>query len=210
MYQDEVVVYYSDQRDPKHGQKLAHQTSTDLLRWGSVINDAAFANYTQRPGMITVAELGNGKWITSFEVGFANNGPAAPYAVHYKIANSPLEFGNAPAILLQATDGTIPSACPYVVWTPVGGPDGTIVLSDGTYDELFLNTKNGDPKAWVKVPSGHGVGYSRALRVMPDESVILVVNGGMYADSNTTVTAGEYRVPGPNPHKDTISACSKH
>lgn len=201
------MVYYSDQRDPLHGQKLAHQTSTDLVNWGPVVNDVALANYTLRPGMTTVAELGNGKWILTHELGNAPN-PTAPYAVHYRIADSPLEFQSAPEYLLQATDGTISSAGPYVVWTPAGGPNGTIVVSDSTYSELFLNNAYGDSNEWIFTPTGKGISYSRALQVLPNESQVMIVDGGLYAGINTSVTLGNFLVPGPESNEDTISACN--
>ncbi len=56
-YDNQLVVYYSDQRDPLHGQKLAHQTSSDLVNWGPVVNDAAYTEYLARPGMTTVAYI---------------------------------------------------------------------------------------------------------------------------------------------------------
>lgn len=59
-----VLVHYSDQRDPNYGQKLAHQDSKDLINWGGYINDVTFKNYTLRPGMITMAQMGNGKWVS--------------------------------------------------------------------------------------------------------------------------------------------------
>jgi hypothetical protein len=48
-------MFYSDQRDwPAHGQKLAHQESTDLKEWGPVVNDVAYLNSTLRPGMTVI------------------------------------------------------------------------------------------------------------------------------------------------------------
>ncbi|PQE08226.1 hypothetical protein CJF32_00011237 [Rutstroemia sp. NJR-2017a WRK4] len=202
-HEDQFAVYYSDQSDPKHGQKLAHRTSTDLRRWSGTIDDVANANYTLRPGMITISQIGNGKWMCSYEVALwttaDGNNDVAPYATHYKIADSPFEFGSVDEYLLQSTDGGISSAGPYTVWTPAGGPNGTIVVSDSTYDNLFLNTQNGLPGHWLNATSGHGVGYTRELRVMPGNGgkTVLVLNGGMYAQSVTRMTAGDYIVPGP-------------
>ncbi|GHC94358.1 hypothetical protein GCM10010309_79710 [Streptomyces violaceochromogenes] len=36
-----LIVYYSDQRDPDHGQKIVHQVSTDARTWGPVVDDVA-------------------------------------------------------------------------------------------------------------------------------------------------------------------------
>jgi len=195
MYEGELGVFYSDQRDPKHGQKIAHQTTADLVNWGEVVNDAAEANYTLRPGMATIAEMGNGKFIFSYELGFAPEDPiSAPYAVHYRIADSPFEFDQAEAMLLKATDGTIPSSGPITIWTPAGGPNGTVITSDSVHSELFINHWYGDPSAWVKVASGQAVGYTRDLLIMPNTTgeVILVTNGGIYNGINTKVTCGEW------------------
>ncbi len=192
VYDDQLTVYYSDQRDPLHGQKLAHQSTRDLVHWGPIVNDVAYANYTLRPGMTTVARIGNGKYMLSYELAFAAE---VPYAVHYRIADNPLEFDTAESHLLKSQDGTIPAACPYTVWTPAGGPHGTIVVSDGTYEEVFINRENGHPHAWIKVPSGKGVAYSRSLTVMSEKNVVLFLNGGLYGAENTTVTVGEWKIP---------------
>jgi hypothetical protein len=53
-YEGTMGMFYSDQRDPLHGQKLAHQESDDLKNWGPVINDVAYLNYTVRPGMTVI------------------------------------------------------------------------------------------------------------------------------------------------------------
>jgi len=200
-YDNQVNVFYSDQRDPAYGQKLAHQSSGDLTSWGDVVNDVAYANYTQRPGMITMAQIGNGKWMCSYEVGLWPD-ESAPYATHYKIADSPLEFGSVGDNELKTPEG-ISSAGPYTVWTPAGGPSGTIVVSDSTYDQFFLNTQNGDPGAWKNVSSqGHGVGYTRSLRVLPGNGgkTVQVYNGGMYGSNMTEFTVGDFIVPGPPGH----------
>ena len=55
-----------------------------------------------------------------------------------------------------------------------------------SYNQLFLNMQNGDPGAWKEVPSGHGVGYTRYLHVMPGQG-----------EKATEVSAGDFVVPGP-------------
>ncbi len=52
-----VGVFYSDQRDPLHGQKLAHQESTDLKTWGPIVNDVAYKTYTGQPGMTVISYI---------------------------------------------------------------------------------------------------------------------------------------------------------
>lgn len=158
--------------------------------------------------MTIVAQMGNGKYILTYELGPEPH-PGSRYPVHYRIADSPLEFENVTDYRLQAQDGTVPNSGPYVVWTPAGGPNGTLVVSDGKYSELFLNTKNGDPDAWTKVTTGLGISYTRALQVMRNSSVILVVDGGLYGGRNTSVTAGEFVIPGAGTSLDANAVCNK-
>jgi len=63
LHRDRLICYYSDQRDPKYGQKISHQASTDLRRWGPVVTDAVGTDYSQRPGMATVAQVRHSMWI---------------------------------------------------------------------------------------------------------------------------------------------------
>ncbi|RFU26106.1 hypothetical protein B7463_g10230, partial [Scytalidium lignicola] len=91
IYEDNMVCYYSDQRDPAHAQKLVHVTSTDLKAWSSVVNDVAYATYGDRPGMTTVAHIeSTDKYIMTYEYCGSANCQA-----YYKVANSPLNFGSA-------------------------------------------------------------------------------------------------------------------
>ena len=77
LHKNKLICYYSDQRDPNFGQKLAHQTSTDLRTWGPVVNDATGTTYAERPGMTTVAQLSGHLWIMTYEFG-APVDPANP------------------------------------------------------------------------------------------------------------------------------------
>lgn len=63
-----LTVFYSDQRDPAHGQKLVHQTTTNGLTWGPVVNDVRYSNYTLRPGMPVIAEMQDGRYIMTYEL----------------------------------------------------------------------------------------------------------------------------------------------
>ena len=67
MWQGKIIVYYSDQRDPAHGQKLVRQISSDLLTWGHPVDDVAYSTYDFRPGIATVAEMPFGQYIMTYE-----------------------------------------------------------------------------------------------------------------------------------------------
>lgn len=62
VYEDTLIVYYSDQRDSNYGQKLVHQETTDLYNWSDVIDDVTYPTYTDRPGMPIVTQLPNGSY----------------------------------------------------------------------------------------------------------------------------------------------------
>jgi hypothetical protein len=175
VYNNQLVVYYSDQRDPSYGQKLVHQVSTNGVTWGSVVNDVAVSPYSARPGMTTVAQMGNGDYIMTYEYGGSPNGN---YAVYYKISANPLDFGSATGIPLKTTGGITPTSSPYVVWMPTGGTNGTLVVSANSTGELFLNTQAGAANTWTEIPSNVTAGYSRGMVPLSDGHSLEVFSGG--------------------------------
>lgn len=181
-----------------------------MLTWSDPVNDAAAKNYTLRPGMTSIDKMGNGKYIFAYEVDKVTGVPSyAHQPIHYRIADSPFEFDSATEHMLTSTDGTVASSAPQTIWTPAGGPNGTIIVAGSHEEAFFLNTAYGDPSQWVKVVSGHGVGYSRSLQIVPgtDNKVVLVFNGGSWQDGPKQVSAGDYLVPGPGSSMDTLSSC---
>ncbi|KAF1916490.1 hypothetical protein BDU57DRAFT_529548 [Ampelomyces quisqualis] len=185
-YKNTLIHYYSDQRDnATHGQKMVHQTTKDLKTWGPVIDDVAYPKYTDRPGMPTVALLPNGKYIMAYEYG---GGPAITtsyqFPVYYKIVSDPEKFGPAIGISLKATDGTIPSGSPYVVWSPVGGKNGTVIVSAHSGGDIFINKANGEGP-WKKVATPEKSHYTRHLRVLNDPTKLLIMGGGQLPPSTT-------------------------
>ncbi|KKK01550.1 BNR/Asp-box repeat protein [Micromonospora sp. HK10] len=198
LHRDRLICYYSDQRDPKYGQKLAHQTSRDLRTWGPVVNDAVGTDYSQRPGMTTVAQVHHNLWVMTYEGG-GDTGDNF-YAVHYKLAKDPEAFGPAPALVLHDQAGYVPSAAPVVSWSDSGGPKGTIVVTANSDQDLFLNRDLGDPDAWERVPCAIPGGYSRFTLPLAttgswrEPGLVLVVTGPYYAE-NGPIQAGVVRLP---------------
>ena len=69
VYNDELVIYYSDQRDAKYGQKLVHQTTKDLKTWSAIVDDVHDnSSYAARPGMPAITKLPNDDYIFAYEV----------------------------------------------------------------------------------------------------------------------------------------------
>lgn len=182
---NKLIVYYSDQRDTNYGQKIVHQTSTDGINWGSIVNDVIDPVYAERPGMPVVALMGNGNYIMTYE-----NCGSRNCNVYYKIASNPENFGSATGIPLQTTDGATPSSSPYVVWLPTGGPNGTLAVSAFSNTELFLNTQNGAAGAWTRFNSNAEPGYSRGLMPMSDGHNLFVISGGPIDGAGNRVTYG--------------------
>jgi hypothetical protein len=69
MHDGKLIVLYSDQREnPRYSQKLVHQVSSDGIEWGPLVDDVTYAYQEARPGMPTVAPIGRGRWILTYEV----------------------------------------------------------------------------------------------------------------------------------------------
>ena len=89
LYDGHIICFYSDQRDTLHRQKLTHQTTTDLKTRSAKVDDVADPNYDARPCMTTVIQVGNGKWVKTYE-----NCGLEDCQVNVKVASSPLIFGD--------------------------------------------------------------------------------------------------------------------
>ncbi|KAK8080252.1 glycoside hydrolase family 93 protein [Apiospora hydei] len=182
VYDHQLVCYYSDQRDPLHGQKLAHQTSPDLRTWGPVVNDVTYDLYEARPGMTVVAYLPDpvDQWILVHERPIGNSSShGVHYPVYYVMADSPLEFGQAVGRPIVVNNQTAPNASPYVVWSPAGGtPYGTIVVSDADRRQVYTNRYGGDPDRWEEHGTPAGAVYSRAIQILEGYPDHLLIYGG--------------------------------
>lgn len=193
-YQGQLVIFYSDQRDPEYGQKLVHQTSTDLHTWTDVVNDVAYAdNYYARPGMTTVTQLKNGSYAMTYEFGGAPGFVDYTFAVYYRVADNPLMFNEAVGYPIVATDGTVPQSSPYITWTPAGGAQGTVLVSCGTDEAVYVNQHGAAlGTAWIRFETTESVSYTRHLRVFKNHpNYLLIIGGGLLPpsdDNNITMS----------------------
>ena len=193
-YEGKIIIYYSDQRDPNYGQKLVHQVSEDLLTWEPPVNDVTYPVYTDRPGMTTVTQLPNKKYMMTYEFGggpLASGNTTYEFPVYYRINDSPLNFDASPGLPVVTDDGIQPTSSPYITWSPVGGINGTIIVSSGSYSQVFVNQALGHVNSWKAVPTPEGISYTRHLRVFrenPDH--VLIIGAGLLPPSTTNqVTA---------------------
>jgi hypothetical protein len=192
-YQGKIGVFYSDQRDPLHGQKLAHQKSENLKDWGPVVNDVAYLNYTVRPGMTVIDYIPTiDKWIFVHEFPpYAGgiNWFANEYPCFYRLASNPFDFRFADSFPIIANDSS-PNGSPYVVWTSAGGANGTVIVSDADTQEVFTNHNVGRVDQWAKREQPGRPAYSRALHIDKNDPDRLLIFSGSTFDSdppNSTV-----------------------
>jgi hypothetical protein len=180
IYNHTLVCYYSDQRDPHHGQKLSHQTSSDLRTWSPPVDDVAYEEYIARPGMTVVAYIPPiQKWIVVYELPRGNSSShGVNYPVYYRLASSPLDFRFSEGLPIVIDDKIAPNASPYVVWSPVGGPNGTIVVSDADNSPVYTNRVGGDVDNWEIHATPAGATYSRAIHVLSGRPDSLMIFGG--------------------------------
>ena len=161
-----LAAYYSDERQKSAGvlQAISYRRSTDGGQtWGPLVNVSAPTNRSDRPGMITVTKLPDGRFMASFEV---VNRPSqtlntAPVYVKFSpdgLAWSPTTSIGSPVTL---ADGSGIGSSPFIRWVPTGGPQGTVVIAskwaldpNGQIDggqNFFINHNLGEGP-WERVP----------------------------------------------------------
>jgi hypothetical protein len=177
-----LIAYYSDQRDPLHGQKLVHQVSTDGIHWAAPVDDVAVADYDARPGMPVVARMGNGEWAMTYEYGGA---PEGGFAAYVKIAKDPEQFGSATGRVIDA-GGIIGHSSPYVVWADTGGK-GELIVSVGDSPLLFVNKDYGATDEWSTIASAIPQGYTRSLVLLSHQRGLFGISAGAIGAQHNVV-----------------------
>ncbi|KAK4446511.1 Sialidase [Podospora aff. communis PSN243] len=180
VYNHSLVCYYSDQRDPDHGQKLAHQVSKDLRNWDPPVDDVSYDLYIARPGMTVVIYIPPiKKWILVHEFPVGNSSShGVNYPVYYRLADSPLDFRLSEGLPIVINNKTAPNASPYVTWSPLGGPNGTIVVSDADNPQVYTNRFGGAVDKWEENATPAGATYSRAIHILNKHPDHLMIFGG--------------------------------
>ena len=122
--------YSSEAYYEKHSQVLIYKRSRDGVNWSDPVDVCACDDPTLRPGMISVAKMGNGRFFAAYELVSEHGGHSD--RVYYKIADR-LDGDWDPRIpgrLLVSKNGSdyIGSA-PFCGWTPAGGSCGTLFVT---------------------------------------------------------------------------------
>ncbi|KAJ7028446.1 BNR/Asp-box repeat protein [Mycena alexandri] len=183
-FNHQLVLFYSDQRDPLHGQKLSHQVTTNLLSWGAVVTDVAYPTFADRPGMTTIAQLPNQQYIITYEYGGTGG-----FGIYYRLSSSPLTFNGATGLVIQAVTGETPTSSPNVAWTAHGGVNGTIIVSANSHVGVFVNTALAAPGSpWTYVVANGTRSYAREVRILPTNNQIMLTGGGTLGGATNSVT----------------------
>lgn len=92
------------------------------------------------------------------------------------------------------TDGSQPTSSPYNVWTPYGGPNGSLVINSFSQASLYINTQLGVGR-WTRISSPVIAAYSRSLQVAPNTRDITINSGGPFRGTHNNVTFGSQTLP---------------
>lgn len=169
-----LVAYFSDERQKDQGvlQAVSYRRSVDGGRtWGDLVNVSAPTNRSDRPGMITVTRMADGRYIAVYEVVNRPSRTANNAVVYYKISDDGLSWAPETSIgtAVRLADGRGIGSSPFVRWVPEGGPQGMVVISskwaldsDGNIDggqNYYVNRVNGEGQ-WERLP--YAVTYDSA------------------------------------------------
>ena len=174
-HNNSLVIFFSDQRDPAHNQKIVHKTSPDGITWSPPTDDIVYPATNAAPGMATIAQLPNDQYIMTYEYGGDPD-----FAVYYRIGPDPTDLASVPDTPLVSSDGIALKSSPYVTWSSYGGgPSGTLIVNAYSHGQIFVNQNLGDAGSWKTIETGQPQAYSRSLLVLPDASHVLICGGGM-------------------------------
>ena len=164
--QGQLVMEFSDERDsPAHSQMLDQMISNDGGKtWGAVTHVVESAVAADRPGMATVAKIGDqGPFVMSYELcGRAN------CEAHLKFSRDGANWGDPADIgqRVETSDGYYLGHSPFVTWVPNGSSQGELILAAqrvydivdnqpaaGDYQSVFVNTQGGTGSwSWSSTP----------------------------------------------------------
>lgn len=211
LYKGELICFYSDQRDPLHGQKMVHQTTKDGKTWGPVVNDVRYDVYTARPGMPVVAQLKDGNWIMVYEYGGGPVDGTQPsgysFPVFYRVSNDPRTFDSKVGLPIVSNDTArvVPNGSPYVVVTD----DGRVIVSCGSKEEVYVHHAKGnapggvDAGGWTRQATGDRRSYTRSLNLIRprgggsgNQKLLIAAGGFLPPTTGNKVTVGLVSIDG--------------
>ena len=183
-YNGKLYVYFSDQRDSAHSQKLSLSYTSDLKKWSASSDVVAYSDVNARPGMAVISYIPTiKKYMLSYEFCGA---PGGGCPATYRLSSDPTAFMNVADITLTTTSGHTPGGSPYSVWYQYpGSTSGSIIVSTNSDTVFFVSKDNA--QTWTTVDKGQYTGQSRHLMLFNDNGVqrLHVVTGGFYGCSGS-------------------------
>ena len=196
-YEDgRVYCFYSDERingtgadhAGGHCQRLVYKYSTDLMEWSELKECTASEVPNERPGMVALTKMGNGKWALAFEnCGHAGYG-GCPIALKFADSLDSWDAADTGTIIKNAQGKNMGSA-PAITWTPLGGECGTLfVTANGHNTPMYVSFDYGETFVSFDNPIdmsyfGDGkvrLGYSPGLFTSKEGEVYYVNNPKAY------------------------------
>ena len=182
-----LYCFFSDDSDPKHDQKLSYRRTQDGVTWSEQVDVVACGNFDDRPGMISIAKMGNGKYFAVYE--FVNYGGKSGNQVFYKTSDSISEWDTASTGTALRTKGekTYYGGAPWCAWTPAGGECGTLVIVTwvGCESKMILSFDYGETFESIDSPltypetgtyAKQKFGYSPSLFFSADGKTLYYAN----------------------------------
>lgn len=190
-----LVCYYSDERQKSGGilQAVSFKTSSDGKHWGALSNVAAIPNRKDRPGMITVTKLPNGKYMATYEVVNRPSINKNNAIVYCKFSDDGVTWdANSLGTRIALANGRGIGSSPYVKWVDAGGPNGMVIISakwaTDSSDSIsggqnFYVNYNLGKGTWERLPmavtydyndlaGGYFSGFSQSFDVSPDSTTL--------------------------------------
>lgn len=154
-----LVCYFSDERQKSNNilQAVSYRESSDGGKtWNTEGNVAAVPNKSDRPGMITVTKLPNGKYMAAYEVVNRPSQSLNTAVVYCKFSDDGItwnasDLGNP----VKLSNGRGIGSSPYIKWVPAGGPNGMVIVSSKWALDSFGN-ESGGQNFYVNYNLGQG------------------------------------------------------
>ncbi len=181
LYHDgKLIVYYSDETDPAHAQKLVHKTSTDGVHWSEPVNDVALDDYNSRPGMAIVTELDNGQFAMTYEA--------------YGGAWTGMKISNDPEVWDPRDEGGYVgrSASPYITTLDTGA----VVSSRSGSTSVFINSRKDAMGDWIEYKLG-GVqknAHNKQLGQLASGNLMVMSGGGFDAGGSAKIIISTFDI----------------
>ncbi len=146
-----LVCYYSDDGDDSHSQKIVYRVSSDGVNFSEAVEVVASDIKAERPGMPVVTRLGDGTYFMVYEV--VDHKSISGNPVFYRTSPDGLDWGDVSKLgtALESKSGKALGSAPYCTWTPLGGKNGTLIVSgtfmrrgtSSTGTDYFISTDSG-------------------------------------------------------------------